>query len=97
MSSDYFERVSVHRFISNHGAGGFTWAGTKKINDNDAASMLTYNQPGYVSMSFAKTIFGLTINENQPSFLKQQVSPDSSDMFLFPGATRNQKKIRWVH
>ncbi|KAG2254482.1 hypothetical protein Bca4012_058068 [Brassica carinata] len=75
-------------------ASGFTWSGTKKRNDSDAASTLTYNQPGSVSMLFAKTIFGLTINENQSSFLKQQVSPDSSDMFLFPGATRNQKKIR---
>ncbi|KAG2303771.1 hypothetical protein Bca52824_032422 [Brassica carinata] len=97
MSSDYFERVSVHRFISNHGASSFTWAGTRKRNENDAASTLTYNQPGSVSMSFAKTIFGLTINENQPSFLKQKVSPDSSDMFLFHGATRNQKKIWWIH
>ncbi|KAL0695178.1 hypothetical protein Bca4012_062358 [Brassica carinata] len=78
-------------------ANGFTWAGIKKRNDNDAASTLTYNQPGSMRISFAKTIFGLTIHENQPSFIKQQVSPDSSDMFMYPGATRNQKKIHWVH
>ena len=36
-------------------------------------------------------------NECKTSFLKPQVYPDSSDVFLFPSATRNQKKIRWVH
>lgn len=88
ISSDYLKRVSVHRFISNHKsttlASGFTLAGTKKRKDNNTASTLTYDQPaGSVSISFAKPTFGLTINEDKPSFLKPQVSLDSSE------------KIRW--
>ena len=73
-------------------ASGFAWAGTKKRKENDAASTLTYNQPAGsashvsgMSMAFAKNTFGLTINEDKPSFLRPHVSLDSSDALLFPG------------
>ena len=87
ISSDYLKRVSIHRFISNHNSGKRVLIGwTKKRKYNNSASTLTYNQPaGSVSISFAKPTFGLTINEDIPSFLKPQVSPDSSE------------KIRWAH
>lgn len=38
-----------------------------------------------MSMAFAKNTFGLTINEDKPSFLRPQVSLDSSDVLLFSG------------
>lgn len=73
-------------------ASGFAWAGTKKRKENDAASTLTYNQPAGsashvsgMSMAFAKNTFGLTINEDRPSFLKPHVSLDSADALLFSG------------
>ncbi|ESQ49913.1 hypothetical protein EUTSA_v10020289mg [Eutrema salsugineum] len=79
-------------------ASGFAWAGTKKRKENDAASTLTYNQPAGsashvsgMSMAFAKNTFGLTINEDKPSFLRPHVSLDSSDVLLFSGL--HHKKI----
>lgn len=38
-----------------------------------------------MSMAFAKNTFGLTINEEKPSFLRPHVSLDSSDVLLFSG------------
>ncbi|WZZ65626.1 hypothetical protein YC2023_076996 [Brassica napus] len=90
ISSDYLKRVSIHRFISNHNSGKRVLIGwTKKRKYNNSASTLTYNQPaGSVSISFAKPTFGLTINEDIPSFLKPQVSPDSSEKIRLNGGLR---------
>ncbi|EOA32467.1 hypothetical protein CARUB_v10015744mg [Capsella rubella] len=73
-------------------ASGFAWAGTKKRKEKDVASTLTYNQPAGsashvsgMSMAFAKNTFGLTINEEKPSFLRPHVSLDSADVLLFSG------------
>ncbi|CAN6933597.1 unnamed protein product, partial [Brassica oleracea] len=90
ISSDYLKRVSVHRCISNHNSGKRVHIGwTKKRKDNNSASTLTYNQPaGSVNISFAKPTFGLTINEDRPSFLKPQVSPDSSEKIRLNGGLR---------
>ncbi|CAN8260709.1 unnamed protein product [Cochlearia groenlandica] len=84
-------------------ASGFAWAaGAKKRIENDAVSTLTYNQPAGsgsnvsgMSMAFAKNTFGLTIDEYKPSFLRPQVSLDSTDVLLYSGVNHKKKGRRY--